>query len=190
MVIHLSKGGNISLSKEAPGLQEVLVGLGWDVRETEGTMFDLDASAFLVDASGKSRSADDFIFYNNKSNANGSVVYGGDNRTGQGEGDDETIKIDVTKIPAGTVRIVIVVTIDEAESRKQNFGQIRNAYIRVVDNKLNKEIARFDLGEDASLETGIIFGEIYMHNGEWKFKAVGQGVKGGLEAFLVMFGLK
>ena len=180
MAISLSKGGNVSLSKEAPGLKSVLVGLGWDARATDGAQFDLDASAFLLKEGDKVRSDKDFIFYNNLKAADGSVEHTGDNRTGEGEGDDEAIKVDLSAIPSDVQKIAFSVTIHEAEARKQNFGQVSNAFIRVVNQSGGTEIARFDLSEDMSTETAMIFGEIYRHGGEWKFKAVGQGFKGGL----------
>jgi len=185
----LSKGGNVSLSKEAPTLKSVLVGLGWDARSTDGGDFDLDASAFLLKENGKVRSDGDFIFYNNLESADGSVEHTGDNRTGAGEGDDEAINIALDKIPAEVQKISITVTIHDAEARRQNFGMVSNAYIRVVNLENNKEITRFDLSEDMSTETAMIFGDIYRHNNEWKFKAVGQGFAGGLHALAKNFGV-
>ena len=189
MAVSLSKGGNVSLSKEAPGLASITVGLGWDARATDGAAFDLDASAFLLGESGKVRSDADFVFYNNKEGAGGSVLHAGDNKTGEGVGDDETVKMDLTKIPADIVKVAFAVTIHEAEQRKQNFGQVANAYIRVVNNADGKEIARYDLSEDASIETAMIFGEIYRHNGEWKMKAIGSGFAGGLGPLATNFGV-
>ena len=189
MAVSLSKGGNVSLSKEAPGLKAVLVGLGWDARSTDGGDFDLDASAFLLKEDGKVRSDGDFIFYNNLKSSDGSVEHTGDNLTGEGEGDDEAIKIALDKVPAEVQKVSITVTIHEAESRRQNFGMVGNAYIRVLNQADNKEIARFDLSEDMSTETAMIFGEIYRHSGEWKFKAIGQGFVGGLQPLAKNFGV-
>lgn len=189
MAVSLSKGGNVSLSKEAPGLKSVLVGLGWDARSTDGADFDLDASAFLLKEDGKVRSDGDFIFYNNLKSADGSVEHTGDNLTGEGEGDDEAVKIYLDKVPADVQRVSITVTIHDAEVRKQNFGMVSNAFIRVVNLDGNKEITRFDLSEDMSTETAMIFGEIYRHNSEWKFKAVGQGFIGGLQPLAKGFGV-
>jgi tellurium resistance protein TerD len=178
--ISLSKGGNVSLSKEAPGLKSLLVGLGWDARTTDGAAFDLDASVFLVGENGKVRSDADFIFYNNLKSADGSVEHLGDNRTGEGDGDDEAVKIDVPGVPADVKRMVFAVTVHDAEARKQNFGMVQNAFIRAVNDQGNAEIARYDLSEDFSTETALIFAEVYRHGHEWKFKAVGQGFAGGL----------
>lgn len=182
MAISLNKGGRLSLNKEAPGLTKVLIGLGWDARATDGSAFDLDASAFLLNADGKVRSEADFIFYNQLKSACGSVEHTGDNLTGAGEGDDEVIKVDLSQVPAEVQKIAFTVTIHEAEARKQNFGQVGNAYIRVVNADNNTEITRYDLAEDASTETAMIFGELYRHSGEWRFTAVGQGYAGGLAA--------
>ena len=189
MAISLQKGGNVSLSKEAPGLTKMLIGLGWDVRATDGADFDLDGSAFLLNANGKVRSDADFIFYNQPKSDNGAVAHQGDNRTGEGEGDDEVIEVDLATVPADVEKIAITVTIHDADARKQNFGQVSSAFIRCVNPNGNVEIARFDLSEDASVETAMIFGEIYCHNGEWKFKAIGQGFKGGLGALAQHFGV-
>ncbi|MEM9049175.1 MAG: TerD family protein [Pseudomonadota bacterium] len=182
MAVSLSKGGNVSLSKEAPGLKAITVGLGWDTRATDGADFDLDASLFVTADTGKVRSDADFIFYNNVKSADGSVEHMGDNRTGEGEGDDEQVKIALDKVAADVKKMVFAVTIHEAESRKQNFGMVQNAFIRVVNQAGEVEIARYDLSEDFSTETALIFGEVYRHNDEWKFKAVGQGFAGGLGA--------
>jgi tellurium resistance protein TerD len=188
MAISLSKGGNVSLSKESPGLDEIMVGLGWDVRATDGQDFDLDASAFLLNASGKVRSDSDFCFYNNK-DVGGAVIHQGDNRTGEGDGDDEQIKITLSKTPADVDKVAIAVTIHEGESRGQSFGQVSNAFIRLVDNKTGTEIVRYDLSEDASVETAMILGEVYRNAGEWKFRAVGQGFKGGLGPLASNYGV-
>lgn len=189
MSVSLSKGGNVSLSKSAPGLTKLVIGLGWDTRSTDGFEFDLDGSAFLLTSNGKVRSDSDFIFYNNLVAADGSVEHTGDNRTGEGDGDDESLIVHLDKLPASIDKIAVTVTIHEAESRKQSFGQVSNAFIRCVNGDNNQEIARFDLTEDASTETAMIFGEIYHHNGEWKFRAVGQGFAGGLAALARNYGI-
>ncbi|MCB1769998.1 MAG: TerD family protein [Candidatus Competibacteraceae bacterium] len=189
MAISLNKGGRLSLNKEAPGLSKVLVGLGWDARATDGADFDLDASAFMLGADGKVRSDADFIFYNQLKSSCGSVEHTGDNLTGAGEGDDEVIKVDLNKVPADVQKIAFTVTIHEADQRKQNFGQVGNAYIRVVNADGNSEITRYDLAEDASTETAMIFGELYRHSGEWRFTAVGQGYAGGLKAMCHQYGI-
>ncbi|UQN09668.1 TerD family protein [Deinococcus sp. QL22] len=180
MGISLQKGGNISLSKEAPNLQRIHVGLGWDPRSTDGQQFDLDASAFLLTAAGRVRGDHDFIFYNQLSSIEGSVKHAGDNRDGQGDGDDESMKINLTLVPADIQKIAITVTIDQADVRHQSFGQVGGAFIRIANEDTGQELTRFDLGEDFSTETAVIFGEIYRHNNEWKFRAVGQGYAGGL----------
>lgn len=192
MAVQLSKGGNINLSKAAPGLTEITVGLGWDTRATDGAAFDLDASAFLLKADGKTRTDADMIFYGQKTSADGSVAHGGDNLTGDGAGDDEKVIVSLAKVPAEVERIAVTVTIYDADARKQNFGAVSNAYIRVVNNADGKEIARYDLTEDASTETAMVFGEVYRDKsaaGEWKFKAVGQGFKGGLGALATQYGV-
>ena len=189
MAISLNKGGNLSLSKTDPNLTHVLVGLGWDARSTDGVDFDLDASAFLLTESGKVRGESDFIFYNQTRSPEGSVEHTGDNRTGDGDGDDESVKIDLSKVPAEIQKIAITVTIHDGESRGQNFGQVQNAFIRIVNDQSNTEIVRFDLNEDYSTETAMIFGELYRHGGEWKFRAVGQGYAGGLGAMCRQFGI-
>ena len=189
MAISLQKGGNISLSKEAPSMTKMVLGLGWDVRATDGSAFDLDASAFLLNASGKVRSDADFIFYNQAKSADGSVEHTGDNRTGEGDGDDETIVVDLTRVPADVEKVAVAVTIHDAEARNQNFGQVSSAYIRCVNEANNTEVARYDLSEDASVETAMIFGEIYRAGSEWKFKAVGQGFVGGLGPLARSFGI-
>ncbi|MDR1874786.1 MAG: TerD family protein [Synergistaceae bacterium] len=189
MAVSLTKGGNISLSKEAPGLSIILIGLGWDTRATDGAAFDLDASLFRLGENGKVPSDADFIFYNNKKSADGSVEHMGDNLTGEGKGDDEAIKVDLTKVPAGIARLVVAATIHEADTRRQNFGMVSNAFIRVVNQSDSREIARYDLSEDASTETAMIFGEVYRSGGEWKFKAVGQGFSGGLGPLAKEYGV-
>lgn len=189
MGISLSKGGNVNLSKADPSLKNVIVGLGWDARPTAGADFDLDASAFMVKEDGKVRSDSDFIFYNQTKSSCGSVEHTGDNRTGAGEGDDEAIIVRLDKVPADIQKVVFCVTIHDADMRKQNFGQVSHAYVRVVNRDSNNEVARYDLSEDASIETAMIFGEIYRHSGEWKFKAVGQGYAGGLAALARQYGI-
>lgn len=189
MPISLSKGGNVSLSKEAPGLKNILIGLGWDVRATDGAAFDLDASLFMLNAEGKVRSDADFIFYNNKTSADGSVQHQGDNLTGAGEGDDEQIKVNLAGVPPEVAKLAVSVTIHEADTRRQNFGMVSSAFIRVANADTNAEIARYDLSEDASTETAMIFGEVYRSGDEWKFKAVGQGFAGGLGPLAKNFGV-
>ena len=189
MAISLNKGGNLSLSKTDPSLTQVLVGLGWDARATDGVDFDLDASAFLRGANEKVRGEHDFIFYNQTRSQDGSVEHTGDNRTGDGDGDDEAVTIDLGKVSPDVQKIAITVTIHDADSRGQNFGQVQNAFIRVVNNQSQVEIVRFDLNEDYSTETAMIFGELYRHNGEWKFRAVGQGYNGGLRAMCHQYGI-
>ena len=189
MAVSLSKGGNVSLSKEAPGLKAVRVGLGWDTRVTDGSAFDLDASVFLLAEGGKVRSDADFVFYNNKNGGNGSVVHQGDNTTGEGSGDDEVVAVSLEQLPADIQKLSFAVTIHEADGRKQNFGMVSNAYIRVVNADGGTEIARYDLSEDASTETAMVFGELYRHTGEWKFKAIGQGFAGGLGPLAQSFGV-
>lgn len=186
----LSKGGNLSLTKTDPGLQKAVVGLGWDPRTTTGEAFDLDASALLLGANGKVRSDADFIFYNQPSTPDGSVAHQGDNRTGDGGGDDEIIAVDLAAVPADVERIVIAVSIDQADVRRQNFGQVRSAYCRVLNAATEQEVVRFDLSEDAASETAMIFSELYRHNGEWKFRAVAQGYATGLAGIATDFGIQ
>jgi len=187
--VSLAKGGNMSLSKANPNLAKIKIGLGWDVRQTGGPAFDLDASAFLLKGDGKVRMPQDLIFYNNKTSPDGSVYHHGDNLTGAGEGDDEVISVDLMRVPPDIQKIVFVVTIYEAEIRRQNFGMVSRAFIRVVDELTNNEMCRFDLTEEASLLSTMIFGEVYKYGNEWKFRAVGQGIQGGLKALGGMFGL-
>ena len=189
MGVSLQKGGNVSLDKAAPNMTKMLVGLGWDERSTDGAEFDLDASVFLLSDQGKVRADSDFIFYNNLTSSCGSVVHQGDNRTGEGDGDDEAVIIDLPAVPSDVAKIAVTVTIHDAAARGQNFGQVANAFIRVVDSGSNEEVARYDLSEDYSIETAMIFGEIYRHGGEWKFKAIGQGYEGGLAAMAGNFGI-
>ena len=189
MSISLNKGGNLSLSKTDPSLKNLIVGLGWDARPTDGADFDLDASAFMVKDDVKVRSDSDFIFYNQTKSTCGAIEHTGDNRTGAGDGDDESIIVLLDKIPADIQKVVFCVTIHDADARKQNFGQVNHAYVRIVNKDSSNEVARYDLSEDASVETAMIFGEIYRHTGEWKFKAVGQGFIGGLAALAHQYGI-
>ncbi len=190
MALSLQKGGNLSLSKTDPSLTHILIGLGWDERSTDGAGFDLDASAFLLTASGKVRGDADFIFYNQLKSTDGSVEHTGDNRTGQGDGDDESMKVDLSKVPAEITKVAFTVTIHDAEARRQNFGQVANAFIRVVNDATGTEVVRYDLAEDYSTETAMVFGELYRNNEEWKFRAVGQGYAGGLKTMCDQFGIQ
>ncbi|HWK23077.1 MAG TPA: TerD family protein [Ureibacillus sp.] len=190
MAIQLSKGQRIDLTKNDPSLKRIIVGLGWDIKQFDGGQdYDLDASAFLLDASGKCRNESDFIFYNNLRSVEGSVIHTGDNRTGEGDGDDEQIKIDLSKIPQDVKKIAITVTIHDAEARRQNFGQVSNAFVRLVNEETGAEVLRYDLGEDFSIETAVVFCEIYQHGNDWKFNAVGSGYQGGLQALVNAYGL-
>ena len=189
MSVSLVKGGNVSLTKEAPGLTNVVVGLGWDARTTDGQPFDLDASAIACGADGKVLSNSHFIFFNNLKSPDGTIEHTGDNLTGEGEGDDEQIKINVAGLEAAVDKIVFPVSIYEADQRRQSFGQVRNAFIRVVNASDNSEIARYDLSEDASTETAMVFGEVYRNGAEWKFRAVGQGYSTGLAGIARDFGV-
>ncbi|MFJ8750630.1 TerD family protein [Streptomyces sp. NPDC102441] len=189
MGVSLAKGGNVSLSKEAPGLTAVTVGLGWDVRTTTGADHDLDASALMCDEAGKVVSDRHFVFYNNLTSPDGSVQHTGDNLTGEGEGDDESVNVDLASVPAEVAKIVFPVSIHDAPARGQSFGQVRNAFIRVINRADNAELARYDLSEDASTETAMVFGELYRHGSEWKFRAVGQGYASGLAGIAADFGV-
>ncbi|MCU1642284.1 MAG: Tellurium resistance protein TerD [Nocardia sp.] len=189
MGVSLSKGGNVSLTKQAPNLTAVAVALGWDVRTTTGTDFDLDASAIATGADKKVLSDKHFIFFNNLQSPEGTIVHTGDNLTGEGEGDDETINVDLANTPATIESIVFPVSIYEADSRGQSFGQVRNAYIRVLDRSNGAELARYDLTEDASTETAMVFGELYRNGAEWKFRAIGQGYASGLSGIARDFGV-
>ncbi len=190
MAISLKKGQKIDLTKTNPGLSKILVGLGWDTNKYDGSAdFDLDASIFLVDATGKATSDSDFVFYNNPIHPSGSVQYMGDNRTGAGDGDDEQVNIDLSLVPANIDRIAFTVTIYDYETRKQNFGQVSNAFIRIVDVANNVELMRYDLSEDFSIETALVIAELYRNNGEWKFQAIGSGFQGGLAALCANYGL-
>lgn len=190
MAISLKKGQKVDLTKTNPGLKEVLVGLGWDTNRYDGGKdFDLDSSVFLLGADGKVASDDDFVFYGNLKHKSGGVEHLGDNLTGAGEGDDEQIKVFLDKIPAEVQKIDFTVTIYEAEERKQSFGQVENAFIRIVNAATNEELIRYDLGEDFSIETAVVVGELYRNNGEWKFNAIGSGFEGGLGALGRNFGV-
>jgi tellurium resistance protein TerD len=190
MGISLQKGQNVSVSREAGGsLQKVLVGLGWDPRASAGADFDLDASAFMVTKDGKVRSDADFVFYGQLKSADGSVQSMGDNRTGGGDGDDEQLTVDLGAVSQDVSTIVFVVTIYDYDKRKQNFGQVSNCFIRIVNADNDKELMRFDLGEDFSVESAVVFGELYRHQQDWKFRAVGQGYQGGLMALCQRYGV-
>ena len=191
MGIQLSKGQRIDLTKTNPGLTKAIIGLGWDTNKYQGGHdFDLDASAFLVDANNKCQNDLDFIFYNNLQHPSGAVVHTGDNRTGEGDGDDEQLVVDFTKIPANVHRIGITVTIHDADQRMQNFGQVSNAFVRLVDDSNNQELLRFDLGEDFSIETAVVVCELYRHGSDWKFNAIGSGFSGGLASLCRNYGLQ
>jgi tellurium resistance protein TerD len=189
MGVTLSKGGNVSLTKEAPGLTAVVVGLGWEVRSTTGADFDLDASALLCTEAGRVLSDQHFVFFNNLRSPEGSVEHSGDNLTGGGGGDDEQIKVDLTTLPPGVAKVVFPVSIYDADTRGQNFGQVRNAFIRVVNQATGTEIARYDLTEDASTETAMVFGELYRLGTDWKFRAIGQGYASGLRGIALDYGV-
>ncbi|WP_281215639.1 TerD family protein [Bacillus altitudinis] len=191
MAIQLSKGQRVDLTKTNPGLTKVMIGLGWDTNKySGGAEFDLDASAFLVDANNRCQQDTDFVFYNNLQHPSGSVTHTGDNRTGEGDGDDEQILVDFSKIPANIDRIGITVTIHDAEARSQNFGQVSNAFVRVVNEEGGEELIRFDLGEDFSIETAVVVCELYRHGNDWKFNAIGSGFSGGLAALCQNYGLE
>ena len=191
MAIQLSKGQRVDLTKTNPGLTKVMIGLGWDTNKySGGAEFDLDASAFLVDANNRCQQDTDFVFYNNLQHPSGSVTHTGDNRTGEGDGDDEQILVDFSKIPANIDRIGITVTIHDAEARSQNFGQVSNAFVRVVNEEGGAELIRFDLGEDFSIETAVVVCELYRHGSDWKFNAIGSGFSGGLAALCQNYGLE
>ena len=191
MPISLTKGQKVSLTKDNPGLSKVVVGLGWDVNAFDtGGDFDLDTAAFLLTDSGKVSRPEDFVFFGNLSHPSGCAQHMGDNRTGAGEGDDEQIKVDLSLVPPNITKISFTVTIYEAEERRQNFGQVSNAFIRIVDEATNTELIRYDLGEDFSIETAVVVGELYRHNGEWKFNAIGSGFQGGLAALCGHYGIE
>ena len=189
MSVSLTKGGNVSLTKEAPGLTAVIVGLGWDVRTTTGTEFDLDASAIVVGADGKVVSDKHFVFFNNLTSPDGAVEHTGDNLTGEGEGDDEQVKVNLAGLSPETDKVVFPVSIYDADTRSQSFGQVRNAFIRVVNAADQKELARYDLSEDASTETAMVFGELYRSGADWKFRAIGQGYASGLSGIARDYGV-
>ncbi|ALC83659.1 MULTISPECIES: TerD family protein [Bacillus] len=191
MAISLSKGQKVDLTKTNPGLNKVIVGLGWDTNKYDGgNDFDLDSSVFLLDSTGRCASSADFVFYNQTEGAGGAVVHTGDNRTGEGSGDDEQVKISLNDVPANISKISFVITIHEGEARNQNFGQVSNAYVRVVNEDGNEELIRYDLSEDFSIETALITGELYRHGTEWKFSAVGSGYQGGLARIATDYGLE
>ena len=190
MPCSLKKGQKVSLTKENPGLKNVVVGLGWDINAFDtGGEFDLDAAAFMLGENGKVTKSEDFVFYGNLVHPSQSVQHMGDNRTGAGEGDDEQIKIDLTKVPAEISKIAFTATIYEAEARSQNFGQVANAFIRIYNEETGEELLRYDLGEDFSIETAVVFGELYKNGAEWKFNAIGSGYQGGLAALCGSFGV-
>ena len=191
MPVSLKKGEKVSLNKNNPGLKNIIVGLGWDTNAYDtGGSFDLDSAAFLVGENGKVTSSGDFVFYGNLKHSSGSVEHMGDNRTGVGAGDDEVIKIDLSLVPASISKIIFTVTIYEAEERRQNFGQVNNSYVRIYNADNSEEILRYDLGEDFSIETSAVFGELYRHNNEWKFNAIGSGFQGGLAALCANYGVE
>ncbi len=191
MPINLSKGQKVDLTKGNPGLKKIMVGLGWDVNAFDsGTAFDLDAAAFMVGANGKCPTEKEFVFYGNLEHQSGSVKHLGDNLTGEGDGDDEQILIDLDAIPANVEKVAFTVTIYDAEARRQNFGQVSNSFIRIVDETTGQELIRYDLGEDFSIETAVVVGELYRHNGEWKFNAIGSGFQGGLAALCGHYGIE
>ena len=189
MAVTLSKGQNVSLSKTDPLLKHILIGLGWDARSSDGQDFDLDASVFMTAESGKVPSDDYFVFYNQLKSPCGSVQHTGDNLTGDGDGDDESVIVELEKVPANIRSLFVTVTIHDAETRRQNFGQVSNAFVRLVNHETGQEVLRFDLSEDYSTETAMVFGEVYRHNGDWKFRAIGQGYAGGLLALCNQYGV-
>ena len=191
MPINLSKGQKVDLTKGNASLKHIMVGLGWDVNAFDsGADFDLDASAFMCGANGKCPTEKEFVFYGNLEHPSGAVKHQGDNLTGEGDGDDEQIFVDLKAIPESVDKIAFTVTIYEAQERRQNFGQVSNSYIRIVDEDTNQELIRYDLGEDFSIETAIVVGELYRHNGEWKFNAIGSGFQGGLAALCGHYGIQ
>ena len=191
MPINLQKGQKVDLTKGNPSLKSIMVGLGWDVNAFDsGAAFDLDAAAFMIGENGKCPTENEFIFYGNLEHNTGSVKHMGDNLTGEGDGDDEQIFVDLSKIPANVSKIAFTVTIYDAETRRQNFGQVSNSFIRIVDDSTGNELIRYDLGEDFSIETAVVVGELYRHNGEWKFNAIGSGFQGGLAALCGHYGIE
>ena len=190
MSISLAKGANISLEKEQPGLARTYIGLGWDARATDGAAFDLDASVFLLNGAGRVRSDLDFVFYGQLHGLDGAIEHSPDNLDGEGDGDDEWVKVDLSRVPQDVEKIAVTVTIHDSEGRRQNFGMVQNAFVRIaVEDEQGREITRYDLAEDYSTETAIIFGELYRYKGEWKFRAVGQGYQGGLAALCRSYGV-
>lgn len=191
MGINLSKGQKVSLTKDNPGLKKVVVGLGWDTNAFDtGGDFDLDAAAFCLTESGKVSRQEDFVFYGNLKHPSGGIEHIGDNLTGAGDGDDEQVRIDLSLVPENIVKIAFTVTIYDAETRRQNFGQVNNAFIRIYNEETGEEMLKYDLGEDFSIETAAVFGELYKNNGEWKFNAIGSGYQGGLAALCANFGVQ
>jgi tellurium resistance protein TerD len=191
MAINLSKGQKVDLTKTNPGLEHIVVGLGWDTNKYDGgNDFDLDSSVFLLNDAGKCKSEADFVFYNNTKGGNGAVEHTGDNRTGEGDGDDEQVKVNLPGVPAEITRIAFTITIHDAETRSQNFGQVSNAYARILNPDTNEELIRYDLGEDFSVETALVVGELYRNAGEWKFNAIGSGYQGGLGSLVRDYGLE
>ncbi|CAG7839167.1 General stress protein 16U [Clostridium haemolyticum] len=191
MAVSLSKGQKVDLTKTNPGLAKVVVGLGWDTNKYDGgNDFDLDAAAFLLDRNAKVVSEGDFVFYNNLKHDSESVIHLGDNRTGEGDGDDEQISVELNKVPSNIEKIDFTVTIHDAELRGQNFGQVSNAFIRIINADTSEELIRYDLSEDYSIETALVVGELYRYNGEWKFNAIGSGFQGGLVALCKNYGLE
>lgn len=190
MGVSLQKGQKVSLTKGRSGLQNLLVGIGWDVNQFDtGGDFDLDSSTFLLTGNGKVSRQEDFVFFGNLAHPSGAVIHQGDNLTGEGEGDDEQILINLSKVPANIERIAFAITIYDADTRRQNFGQVNNAFVRIVDQDKGEELVRYDLGEDFSIETALVFGELYLNNGEWKFNAIGSGYQGGLAALCANYGI-
>ena len=191
MPINLTKGQKVDLTKGNPGLKSIMVGLGWDVNQFDsGADFDLDAAAFMLGQNGKCPTEKEFIFYGNLEHSSGAVKHMGDNLTGEGEGDDEQIQIDLTMVPPNVEKIAFTVTIYDSDVRRQNFGQVSNSFIRIVDDSNGQELIRYDLGEDFSIETAVVVGELYRHNGEWKFNAIGSGFHGGLAALCGHYGIE
>ncbi len=191
MPINLTKGQKVDLTKGNPGLKSIMVGLGWDVNQFDsGADFDLDAAAFMLGQNGKCPTEKEFIFYGNLEHSSGAVKHMGDNLTGEGEGDDEQIKIDLTMVPPNVEKIAFTVTIYDSDVRRQNFGQVSNSFIRIVDDSNGQELIRYDLGEDFSIETAVVVGELYRHSGEWKFNAIGSGFQGGLAALCGHYGIE
>ncbi len=191
MAINLNKGQRIDLTKTHKGLDQIIVGVGWDTNKySGGEDFDLDVSAFVLDESNNAKRDEDVVFYNNLTGANGAVVHTGDNITGEGEGDDEQIKITLSKFPPDVAKVAFTITIHDAEARNQTFGQVSNAFVRIVDERTNEELVHFDLGEDFSVETSVVVGELYRHSGEWRFAAIGSGFSGGLADLCKEYGLQ